>query len=136
MGSKCFVTVTRDVGEDCREQILSYKSEQMPINTPVFKDQGAASAVFVPTHWFKNSCNRYYLDIVYKELPYTLWCTAPPTYEVTGSECTVTIGRRGMKGGSVKIMVSRISSQNRCLLPSPYLTFPLRNGVQMYPTAK
>src|SRR3981189_479824 len=52
--------------------------------------------------WYKDVCNKYHLDIVYKESPYTLWCMAPPTYEVTGSECTVTIGRRGMKGGKCK----------------------------------
>src|SRR3981189_1890856 len=52
--------------------------------------------------WYKDVCNKYHIDIVYKESPYTLWCTIPPTYEVVGSECTVTIGRRGMKGGKCK----------------------------------
>src|SRR3981189_2806866 len=102
VGSKCTVTVTRDVGEECREQIISYKSEQMPINTPVFKDQDAALAIFAPTLWSKDVCNKYHLDIVYNESPYTLWCTAPPTYEVIGSECTVTIGRRGMTAGKCR----------------------------------
>src|SRR3981189_2497393 len=52
--------------------------------------------------WPKNACNKYHLDIVYNESPYTLWCTAPPIYDVVGSECTVRIGRRGMKGGKCK----------------------------------
>ena len=43
VGSKCTVTVTRDVGKECRGQILYYKSEWMPINTLVFKDQGAVN---------------------------------------------------------------------------------------------
>src|SRR3981189_2050907 len=60
VGSKCLVTVTRDVGEECREQILSYKSEQMPINTPVFKDQGVAPDTFAPTMWSKDVCNEYH----------------------------------------------------------------------------
>ena len=47
--AKATLTITRDVGEACREQIISYKSEQMPINTPVFKDQGAAPDIFAPT---------------------------------------------------------------------------------------
>src|SRR3981189_1114887 len=96
VGSKCTVTVTRDVGKECREQILHYKSEWMPINTPVFKDQGAIhdnAYTFAPTMWSKNVCNRYHLDIVYKESAYTLWCTAPPVYAVVWAECKVTIGR-------------------------------------------
>ena len=47
--AKTTMTLSRDVGEACREQILYYKSEQMPINTPVFKDQGAAPDIFAPT---------------------------------------------------------------------------------------
>ena len=82
----------------------------MPIHMPVFKDQGVA--VFAPTHWSKNACNRYHLDIVYKELPYTLWCAALPIYDVTGSECTVTIGRRGMEGGKCKNYVSYFKSES------------------------
>src|SRR3981189_660038 len=57
---------------------------------------------FAPTRWPKDVCNKYDLDIVYKESPYTLWRTAPPTYEVVGSECTVTIGRRGMTAGKCR----------------------------------
>src|SRR3981189_1241119 len=48
----------------CREQILYYKSEQMPINTPVFKSP--KNVVYDQTHWSKTACNKYYLDIMYK----------------------------------------------------------------------
>ena len=50
-GLKTTVTLARDVGEACREQILYYKSEHMPIHMPVFKDQGAAPAIFNLTMW-------------------------------------------------------------------------------------
>ena len=92
--AKATLTITRDVGEACREQILYYKSEPMPMNRPVFKDR--ADTEFVPTHWSKNDCNKFHLDVTYKELPYTLWCAKPPIYDVTGSEYMVRIGRRRM----------------------------------------
>src|SRR3981189_2893633 len=63
--AKTTMTLSRDVGEACRKQVLYYKSEQMSIKTPVFKDRDAA--VFDPTHWSKNACNKYYLDVTYKE---------------------------------------------------------------------
>ena len=37
--AKATVTIVRDVGEPCREQLLYYKSEPMPMNRPVFKDR-------------------------------------------------------------------------------------------------
>src|SRR3981189_419368 len=92
--AKATVTINR-VGEACREQRVYYKSEPMPINRPVFKDR--AEREFVPHQWSKNECNKYYLDVVYKELPYTIWCAKRPIYDITGSECTVRIGRRRME---------------------------------------
>src|SRR3981189_383909 len=92
--AKATVTINR-VGEACREQRVYYKSEPMPINRPVFKDR--ADFEFVPQHWPKNECNKYYLDITYKELPYTIWCAKRPIYDITGSECMVRIGRRRME---------------------------------------
>src|SRR3981189_324118 len=91
--AKATVTISR-VGEACREQRVYYKSEPTPINRPVFKDR--ADFEFVPLHWSKNECNKYYLDIMYKELPYTIWCAKRPIYDITGSEYMVRIGRRRM----------------------------------------